>query len=311
MKRPPLSTLLDIAAEQHGIVTSRQLSERGFSRDRVARLVASDVLVRVIDGAYRLASHADDELVRCVAVSLARPGLVVSGPTAARLWGFRRVTKDRLVHVTAKPHSQPGRAAWIRTYRTALIDAVDVVHRQDGVRLTSTARTAVDMVRHATPFAVVSMIEQGLDCDWFDEEALRTTAERTATPGRPFARQFLELLDDRLVGGPAGSDWETIVGECLQRRGIGGLVRQYPLTVPGYGRLRFDLAIPERRWALEIDAHPSHHSAEGAARDKFRDRCCAEIDWMVQRIGEPDLRNRFDPTLDSIERSLGRRQRVL
>jgi len=311
VKRPPLSRLLDIAADQHGIVTSRQLFEHGFSRDRVARLVDSDVLVRVVDGAYRVASHADDELARCVAVSLARPGLVVSGPTAARLWGFRRVTKDQLVHVTAKPHAQPGRAAWIRTYRTALIGAIDIVHRPDGVRLTSTARTAVDMVRHATPSAVLSMVEQGLDREWFDEAALRSTAERTATPGRPFARRFLELLGDRLDGGAAGSDWETIVGDCLRRRGIGGLVRQYPLTVPGYGRLRFDLAIPERRWALEIDAHPSHHSAEGAARDKFRDRCCAEIDWMVQRVGEPDLRHRFGRTLDSIERSLDHRPRVL
>jgi very-short-patch-repair endonuclease len=307
VSRPPFSSLLVIAAGQHGIVTARQLSERGFTPDRVARLVASGVLVRVIDGAYRIASHADDELARCVAVSIARPGLTVSGPTAARLWGFRRVPRDSLVHVTAKPHSQPARAEWVRTYRTALIGAIDIVHRSDNVRLTSRARTAVDMVRYTSSSAVISMIEQGLDQDWFDQDTVRSVAERTATPGRPFARHFLTLLDNRLDGGAAGSDWETIVGDCLRRRGVLGLVRQHPLFVPGYGRLRFDLAIPERRWALEIDAHPSHHSAEGAARDKFRDRCCAEIDWMVQRIGEPDLRYRFDPTLDSITRALDRR----
>jgi very-short-patch-repair endonuclease len=311
VKRPPLSTLLAVAARQHGIVTNQQLCEQGFTRDRTARLVASGVLVRVIDGAYLVASHTEDELTRCVAVSLARPGLAVSGPTAARLWGFRRVSKDRIVHVTAKPHSQPARATWIRTYRTALIGSIDIVHRPDEVRLTSTARTVVDMVRYASPSAVVSMIEQGLDRDWFDEDALRSAAERTCTPGRPFARQFMSLLDARLGGGPAGSDWEAIVGERLRGRGITGLVRQHPLTVPGYGRLRFDLAIPERRWALEIDAHPEHYSQEGAARDKFRDRCCAEIDWMVQRVGEPDLRYRFDPTLDSIKRSLDHRPLVL
>ncbi len=311
MSRPPFSSLLCLAAGQHGIVTTRQLSEHGFTRDRIARFVAAGVLARVIDGAYRVASHPDDELARCVAVSIARPGLTVSGPTAARLWGFRRIPRDRLVHVTAKPHSQPARAEWVRTYRTALIGGSDIVHRPDEIRLTTPARTAVDMVRYTSPSAVISMIEQGLDRDWFDEETLRSVAKGTATPGRPFARQFLELLDDRLAGGAAGSDWETIVGNCLRDRGISGLVRQYPLVVPGYGRLRFDLAIPERRWALEIDAHPSHHSLEGAARDKFRDRCCAEIDWMVQRIGEPDLRYRFDPTLDSIMRSLDHRPRVM
>jgi very-short-patch-repair endonuclease len=305
--RPELSALLDVAATQYGIVSQRQLSDLGFSRDRVARLVTSGVLVRVVDGAYRLASHADDELARCIAVCLARPGLVVSGPTAARLHGFRRVTKDSIVHVTAKPHSQPARAPWIRTYRTALVQPSDIAHRSEGIRLTTPARTVVDMVRYCSDAAVISMIEQGVDLGWFDEGQVRSAAERTNTIGRPFARQFLALLDDRMAGGPAGSDWETIVGEALRQRGVRGLVRQYPLKVPGYGRLRFDLAIPERRWALEIDAHPSHHTREGAARDKFRDRCCAEIDWMVQRIGEPDLRLRFDPTIESIIRAIGHR----
>ena len=307
MHRPQLSMLLNIAATQHGIVTRRQLSHHGFEDDRIARLVTTGVLVRIIDGAYRVASHRDGELARCLAVSLARPGLVVSGPTAARLHGFRRVPNDHLVHVTAKPHSQPARAPWIRTYRTALIERSDIARRADGVRLTRPARTVVDMVRYASDGAVASMIEQGIDLGWFDEDDVRATAERTNTLGRPFARRFLALLDDRILGGPAGSDWETVVGDALRQRGVRGLVRQHELTVPGYGRLRFDLAIPERRWALEIDAHPSHHSREGAARDKFRDRCCAEIDWIVQRVGEPDLRFRFDPTLDSIVRTIGRR----
>jgi very-short-patch-repair endonuclease len=307
VQRPPLSALLAIAAAQRGIVTRDQLADRGFSKDRVDRLVNAGVLTRVIDGAYRVSSHPDDELARCIAVSITRPGLVVSGPTAARLHGLRRVARDDLIHVTVKPQAQPARAPWIRAYRTALIDTIDIEHRGDLIRLTSPARTAVDMIRYASERAVMSMIEQGLDLELFDEHDLRATAERTNTRGRPFARQFLSVLDDRVAGGPAGSDWETIVGEALRQRGIRGLVRQHPLTVPGYGSLRFDLAIPQRRWALEIDAHPTHHTREGAARDKFRDRCCFEVDWMVQRIGEPDLRFRFEPTIESIIRSLARR----
>lgn len=308
MERRSIAAILEIAAEQHGIVSRRQLRSRGVTRDRIAGLVSSGILVRVIDGAYRMRSHHDSELARCAAITVARSALIVSGPTAGRLLGFRRVPNDGLVHVTAKPHGQPGRALWIRVYRTAMIADDDIIHR-NAIRLTSPARTVVDMVRYATDSAVVSMIEQGLDRSWFTEQQARASAEFAATPGRPFANRFLTLLDDRVGGGAAGSDWESVVGEHLRRRGIVDLIRQFPLVVPGYGNLRFDLAVPSRRWALEIDVHPSHFSREGAARDKLRDRGCAEIGWLVQRVGEPDLRHRLRPTLNSIERTLASRPR--
>lgn len=307
MDRTHLTESLKIAARQHGVIARDQLDGCGLTADQIAGLVADGVIVRIIDGAYRAASQFETEIARCAAVCLSRPGLTVSGPTAARLSGFRRSPVDGLVHVTAKPHAQPGRATWIRTYRTALLDNRDVITRTDGIRLTSRARTTVDMVRYATDAAVLSMVEQGIDQQWFSEQRLRSTAENTATPGRPFARRFLALLDDRIVGGPAGSDWESVVGEHLRLLGRVDLVRQYPLTVPGYGALRFDLAIPSLRWALEVDAHPSHHTSEGAARDKFRDRCCSEIGWLVQRVGEPDLRFDLTSTLDQIGRTIARR----
>lgn len=185
----------------------------------------------------------------------------------------------------------------------------DIITRTDGIRLTSKSRTVVDMVRYATDSAVISMIEQGLDQRWFTDKALHEVAEHTRTSGRPFASRFLGLLDSRLLGGPAGSDWESVVGDHLARRRMIDIVRQFPLTVRRYGALRFDLAVPSRRW-VEIDVHPSHFSREGAARDKFRDRCCAEVGWLVQRVGEPDLRYHLDATLDSIEQTLARRPRI-
>ncbi len=310
MDTTTLTRLAHTAAGQFGIVSRDQLLELGVGPDRINRLVYAGLLERVLDGAYRLVSHTESESGRSLAVSLSRPGVAIAGPTAARLWGFRRVPRDGLVHVIVKPHGQPGRAPWLRTYRTAMLRDEDIVTRADGIRSTSRSRTVVDMVRYATDSAVVSMIEQGLDQRWFTNEALHEAAEHTRTPGRPFASRFLGLLDTRLAGGPAGSDWESVVGEHLARRGMVGIVRQFPLTVRGYGTLRFDLAVPSRRWALEIDVHPSHFSREGAARDKFRDRCCAEIGWLVQRVGEPDLRYRLDATLDSIEQTLASRPQI-
>ncbi len=202
MNTTTLTRLAQTAAGQFGIVSRSQLLELGVGPDRINRLVYAGLLERVIDGAYRLVSHTESESGRCLAVSLSRPGVAIAGPTAARLWGFRRVPRDGLVHVIVKPHAQPGRAPWLRTYRTAMVRDEDIITRTDGIRLTSTSRTVVDMVRYATDSAVVSMIEQGLDQRWFTDKALHEVAEHTRTSGRPFASRFLGLAGQPPPGRP-------------------------------------------------------------------------------------------------------------
>ena len=129
MDTTTLTRLAHTAAGQFGIVSRDQLLELGVGPDRINRLVYAGLLERVLDGAYRLVSHTESESGRSLAVSLSRPGVAIAGPTAARLWGFRRVPRDGLVHVIVKPHGQPGRAPWLRTYRTAMIRDEDIVTR--------------------------------------------------------------------------------------------------------------------------------------------------------------------------------------
>jgi len=304
-----LSQALLLASRQHGVITRTQLDQLGFTEHQVKHLTATGVLARVVDGAYRVASAPDDRLSRCAAVCLSRPGLAIAGPTAARLHELRRTPNDNRIHVIAKPHAQPGRATWLVTYRTAMISTASIGLRSDGIRLTTPVRTVIDMTRFVGHDDLVSMIEQGIDRGWFTADDARSMAETIATPGRPFARQFLEVLDGRFPGGAAGSHWEIRVADELRARGVRGLVRQHPLEVPGYGRLRFDLAVPELNWAVEVDVHPSHATREGAARDKFRDRCCTNVGWQVHRVGEPDLDNRLGDTIDQLADSYRRRRR--
>jgi len=305
-----LSEALLLASRQHGAIARTQLDHLGFTEHQVARLVSTNVFVRVLGGAYRVASAPDDSLSRCAAVCLSRPGLVIAGPTAARLHELRRAPRDHRIHVIARPHAQPARAPWLVSYRTAMIASTSISTRADGIRLTTPARTVIDMTRFVGSHDLISMIEQGIDRGSFTSDAIRAVAEGIATPGRPFARQFIEVLDGRFPGGAAGSHWETRVASELEARGVRGLVRQHPLEVPGYGRLRFDLAVPVLRWAVEVDVHPSHTTREGAARDKFRDRCCANVGWQVHRVGEPDLDLHLDNTMGQLVASYRRRHRA-
>ena len=68
------------------------------------------------------------------------------------------------------------------------------------------------------------------------------------------------------------------------------------------------MAIPELRWALEIDVHPEHRTLEGAARDIERDDAADAIGWFVRRVSEVQLVDRFAPTIDAVIESIARRR---
>ena len=61
------------------------------------------------------------------------------------------------------------------------------------------------------------------------------------------------------------------------------------LVLPNGLRIRIDLAVPDVRWAIEIDVHPDHILLEGTTRDKRRDRQCHLIGWQIERVTEVDL----------------------
>mgnify|MGYP001819922784 CR=1 FL=1 len=78
----------DHLARQHGVVGVSQLLESGLGLRQIERLEHDGAIELVVRGVYRSRSVRLDELGRCAAVCLLRDDLVVSGPTAGRLWGF-------------------------------------------------------------------------------------------------------------------------------------------------------------------------------------------------------------------------------
>lgn len=294
-----LSTVVRRLRQHYGVIEVRPDDPDGLTPDQVRYLVRSGVLERVLDGAYRLTSHPLDERARCAAVSLARPLLTIAGPTAGRLWELRRSPRGATIHVIAPRAAQPCRAAWVEPYRTDALDPVDIEQRPDGIRITSARRTALDLTRFIGWSDLRSMIEDGIHRQLFTADDLLEVATPLATPGRPWVKTFIRAVEGRGRGPAAESHWEDRVFRALGRR-LDGLARQVAVDLPGYGRARFDLAIPSIRWALEIDVHPSHHDHAGVLRDKRRDRAASRAGWQVSRVGEPDLRAHFQRTVDEL-----------
>lgn len=289
-----------LLATQHGVASTRQLTASGLSRDQVKRLEVDGALTLIVNTVYRSPSAPVTELTRCAAVCLAREGVVIAGPTAGRLWGFRRLPRDHRVHVLAPPASHPISAEWLVAYRTPALRDCDIVHRDDGIRVTSRSRTALDLARWLTPSDVLSVIEQAMRDGGLTDADMYEGAVELISPQRRWIDVFLNQLVRRTPGGPAESHPEVRVAAALAVRGVHGLERQHRITLPGYGAARFDLAVPALRWAIEIDLHPVHEETAGIASDQRRDLAARTAGWDVSRIGRRPYHERFDATIDQL-----------
>ena len=274
----------DHFARQHGVASVSQLLDSGLGLRQIERLERDGAIELVLRGVYRSCSVRLDELGRCAAVCLLRGDLAVAGPTAGRIWGFRRLPLDRRVHLIGPPASQPTISSWVRVYRTAAIHDHDVVDRPDGIRVTTRQRTAFDLARVLGPDDLLSVIEQAMRDGRLVDDDLRQVAVDWLSPRRRWARTFLLQLDRRIAGGAAESHPEVVVGEALAAAGVRGLVRQLEVDIPGYGPARFDLAIPKRRIAIEIDIFPTHDETIGRLRDRRRDAASAAMGWTTARL---------------------------
>lgn len=302
--------VLDHFARCHGVASFTQLTGLGLSRHSLHVLVAKHQLVPVLKGVYRMPAVPFDEPARCAAVCAGHPDVAIAGPTAGRIWAFRKLPNDRRIHVIATPHSHPTIARWVVPYRTAAIRPDDIVDLGDGIRVTSRARTALDLARWLHDRPLLSVIEQAASDGHLTDDDLRAVALDFMSPRRPWLRRYLVQVGARLRGGAAESHLETLLGDALRAAGLRGLVRQQPIDLPGYGPARFDLAIPRLCWAIEVDGHPTHLETEGRRSDRRRDRAAAELGWHVTRVTGPQVRDDLDATVRVLVNAHDERQRT-
>lgn len=74
----------------------------------------------------------------------------------------------------------------------------------------------------------------------------------------------------------------------LVLRGVPAAVSQFPVDLPGFGRVRFDLAWPDHRFAVEYDGG-EHRTIRGQNRDNRRDAASRRIGWRVIRVSSQQI----------------------
>lgn len=291
--------LNEAISDQHGIVTDGQLAADGVERHSRRRLVTAGALVALHDGVYRVSTSPDTFESRCAAACLADPTAVISGLAAARLWEFRHVRSiERPVVLVAHDRTPITKGVLLR--RTNRLHVHDVVQRSDGIRLASPPRAWFDCARDLDDEHFERLTEWVLDRHSSVPTLWRQARELTQR-GRPGLARVNRVMSQRSDWQrPAGSGIELLVLDALEQRGVGPLVRQYPLRLRTGAVIHPDGADPEARWAVEVDHVTWHGGRFDTQRDKGRDRNARRIGWQVDRVTDQELNEGFERAISEL-----------
>ena len=271
-----------------GIIGASTLVDLGCSDRNIGAMVARHELFVVLPGVYRSA-HWPCNREQLMAAACARnPAAMIGFTTAGQLWALRRMT-DARIHVLV-PHGHSPAMEGVVVHRCRRIDAVDIVQRDDGIRLTSPPRTVFDSADMIGESATASVIEQLLHEQRCTLGTITDTVARLYHPRRPGSTTMLGVVSSRPAWRTAlQSGLESLVLEEIARQGLPVPTTQFPVRLPDGKNIAIDFAWPEHKVALEVD-HPAWHAGAAASHsDKHRDRKLTRIGWTALRLTSTDV----------------------
>jgi hypothetical protein len=257
---------LGSAAVRRGLLTSRQLDGPSWRR--------------LFHGVY---VHRDVEVtheLRARAARLLLPDGVVTGRSAAVLWGVDLVAATDDVELTLPPTAHACRVRGLRVRRAVL--PREHRWRRGDIPVTTPEATAVRLAGLLIGDDAVCAVDQMIATGVVDLEPIRRLAAEGRGPGAARARRVCALAD-----GLAGSPQETRVRLLIGRSQLPMPIAQYWVKDAG-AAARVDFAWPEQKLALEYDG--LWHAAPGQfAKDRARLNRLREAGWRVVFVTARDL----------------------
>jgi very-short-patch-repair endonuclease len=278
----PVTRCAKIAATQHGVIGAPQAIAAGLSPYAIRRLVAGGSWRRVRPSVFALwiPDHGRRlwlQRLAAAAIWLGDPA-AVSHRAAAALRDLDGVTGAPLEFSTTGRRRACESGLIIHRVRLAGGE----VETFEGLRVTSVARTLVDLCavskRHSVELALESALRERL----VTLDQLRTTLDRTARTRK--GRATLRSLLDRHPGSRTESELESRVWRILRESGLPSPVRQFEVRSRGRLVARVDFAYPDARIAIEADGYRFHSSTRDWQRERARQNALVRLGWIVYRI---------------------------
>jgi Transcriptional regulator, AbiEi antitoxin/Protein of unknown function (DUF559) len=259
-----------LAARQRGYVTRPQLLDLGLGNAAIKYRVAKGTLIPVHTGVYAV-GHAPlagaDRA--CAAVLACGPGAVLSHASAASLWELDNRWKAPFEVIVETGRRRPG----IRTHRAQLTGRD--VRRHNGIRVTSPARTILDIAPGLTEKALKRGINELRIARRLRVADLAELLERR--PRHPGASRVSALI--HTSRGPTRSELEDAFLDLSTRFGLP--LAEVNARVAGY---EVDALFRAERVIVELDGYEFHRTRDAFERDRERDATTLAAGFETVRI---------------------------
>ncbi|MCF6745513.1 hypothetical protein E9529_14780 [Blastococcus sp. KM273128] len=216
------------------------------------------------------------------AAQLLVPGAVVSGASAAVLWGLPLAGPLDDVELTVAAGANVCREPGVRVRRRDL--APDQVARRGGVPVTSAELTVLDLAGTGPLDDAVVLVDRFVDLGVTRLAWVREAAARARGRGCRQARVAAGLAD-----GLAGSPQETRLRLLLHRSGLPRPVAQHVVRDAAGFVGRVDFGWPELRVAVEYEGRWHGESPQRVAADRRRLNRLRAAGWTVVFATAEDL----------------------
>ena len=282
----------DVARRQAGVVHRSQLVATGLTRDNIATLLRSRLLIVTPHrGVYRATSVRRTTAAEAwTAVLGARA--VLSYLSAARWWALP-VEQDGRIHVTRRSRQRLATHKLIRIHRTVLVP--EAVTTRFGLRVTTRTETLLDCLGWLPLPTSRNLLDRAFQQTWTAPRDLERRLDEH--PGRWGNKRLAHLLRDCRPGVEAES--ERRLQRLLEQAGVRGWIANHAVAVGGH-RFRLDIAFVRARLAVEVDGWAYHRTKEQRDADIERDNLLMLAGWRVMRFSWDDVRDRPDYVLSTI-----------
>jgi len=254
------------------------------------RLVRAGTLTAVLPGVYVPPERASDFFTRVTAVMHARPDAVLIEHAAAKASFWPAIRSARVAcAVPTKVFPQPG-----FDFRRRRVPP-ELIAERDGIRFTSPALTALDLVEFVGGDAIDNALRTGSTTLPLLRAALEATKSR-----RGNAARWTMLLDSR---DEPWSNGERKFHRMLRDAGLTGWAPNFPLVVAG-SRYWLDVAFPDLRLAIEVDGQVHRDDEATFEGDRWRQNALVVDGWRVIRFTMRMIEDHPDAVLATIRAAL-------
>lgn len=272
-----------LAERQHALVTLRQASGEGVAERTVWNRHATGRWDRLHRNVYRIAgaprTWEQDLLAACLAVG---GSVAVSHRAAASVAGILPFAFDGVELTVVYARAPAPRGVIVHRLR-------DLTERwiveQDGIPVTSVARTLVDLGAVAPTGTVARALDRAVGRRLVTLGEVRRALDAVARKGRRGVGVMRTLLDERGVGADPAGVLEARMAALLRAHGLPRADAEFEVRDDrGLFLGRVDFAYPELKLAIEVDGYESHVALDAFRHDRARQNDLVEAGWTVLRF---------------------------